>query len=101
MATHFLFPAHPLRSTAVEEMFADQLAALSEAGFSTSVCPDPVIREGKPLRNVPPGATVVYRGWMLNAADYHRLTRAIESASAEPFTPDTAYLAAHHLPGTR
>src|SRR4051812_48211522 len=98
MATHFLFPSHPLRATAVEEIFADQLAALSHAGFSTSLCPDSVIQDGRPLRNVPPGATVVYRGWMLNASEYHRLTKAIESAAAEPFTPTASYLAAHHLP---
>jgi hypothetical protein len=98
MRFHFLFSAHPLDPTAVEEMFAEQFAALREAGFSASVCPDSVIRAGKPLRNIPFGATVVYRGWMLNAADYRKLVQAITSASAMPLISPAAYLAAHHLP---
>jgi hypothetical protein len=98
MTTHFLFPAHPLKATAVEEMFADQLSAVLESGYSSSLCPDSVIQEGKPLRNVPAGATVVYRGWMLNAKDYARLAQAIGDASATPLTSTGSYLAAHHLP---
>jgi hypothetical protein len=98
MSTHFLFPAHPLRPTTVEEMFADQFAAFESAGYSVSVCPDAVIQNDKPLRNIPPGATVVYRGWMLHQTDYTRLTQAIAGASAAPLTSPSAYLAAHHLP---
>lgn len=81
MAMHFLFPSHPLRPTDVEEMFADQLAALRGAGFTASMCPDSVIDDGKPLRGVPAGATVVYRRWMLNASEYKRLLGAIAAAS--------------------
>src|SRR5687768_7042408 len=98
MGTHFIFPTDPLRPTAVEEMFADQWAAARDAGYSTSLCPDSVIQDDKPLRNVPPGATVVYRGWMLKAAEYHRLADAIAGASATPLTSTAAYVAAHHLP---
>jgi hypothetical protein len=79
-------------------MFADQLAAVRGAGYSASLCPDSVIQHDKPLRNVPPGATVVYRGWMLNAAEYGRLGRAIAGASATPLTSTESYLATHHLP---
>ena len=98
MGIHFLFPAHPLRSTVVEETFADQRAALKAAGYSVSLCSDSAIHDSKPLPNVPPGATVVYRGWMLNAAEYARLVQAIDEASATPMTPTNLYLAAHHLP---
>jgi hypothetical protein len=98
VATHFLFPSHPLRPTVVEQMFADQLAALRDRGFSASLCPDSVIQEGKPLRGVPLGASVVYRGWMLNSSEYERLIHAIAAASATPFTSASSYLAAHHLP---
>ena len=79
-------------------MFADQLEAVQAAGFSASFCPDSVIQENKPLRNISPGAVVVYRGWMLKAAEYTRLTQAIEQASATPMTSCQAYLSAHHLP---
>src|SRR3954451_15428251 len=98
MPTHFIFPASPLRPTTVDEMFADQFAAFANAGFSTSLCPDPVTQSGKALRNIPAGATVVYRGWMFNATEYQRLVHAIESAVAKPLTSAAAYLAAHHLP---
>ena len=37
MTTHFLFPTHPLKATAVEEMFADQLSAVRESGYSASL----------------------------------------------------------------
>src|SRR4051812_34067839 len=98
MKLHFLFPAHPLQPSEVDEMFADQLSAVRECGYSTSLCPDPVIQERKPLRNVPSGTTVVYRGWMMNALEYGRLAAAINSASATALTSPTSYLAAHHLP---
>jgi hypothetical protein len=87
-----------MRPTAVDDMFADQLTALRDAGFSASVCPDSVIQQGKSLRDVPVGATVVYRGWMLNAIQYSRLAEAIVLASATPITPPGSYLATHHLP---
>jgi hypothetical protein len=95
---HFLFPSHPLRPTLVEEIFADQFAAVQAAGFSASLCPDSVIQDGKPLRSIPGGSVVVYRGWMLNAAQYGRLVAAIEQASATPLTSTDSYLRAHHLP---
>jgi hypothetical protein len=98
MRFHFLFPSHPLKSTALDETFADQHGALRAAGFSASLCPDAVIAGLKPLRDIPPGATVVYRGWMLNAGEYGRLADAIIAASAAPLTTPRAYLAAHHLP---
>jgi hypothetical protein len=98
MYLHFLFPANPLRPTEVDETFADQRAALRDAGFSASLCPDAVIQSDAPLRNVPAGATVVYRGWMLDAAEYARLAAAVSAAGATPLTSPEAYLAAHHLP---
>jgi hypothetical protein len=79
-------------------MFADQFEAVRRAGYTASLCPDSVIRDDRPLRNVPPGATVVYRGWMLNATEYARLAQAVRDASATPLTSPDAYLATHHLP---
>jgi hypothetical protein len=95
---HFLFPAHPFKPMAVDDTFADQWAAVQAAGFTTSTVPDAVFRQGRPLRSVPAGGTVVYRGWMLDAADYARLADAVIAASAALLVPPAAYLAAHHLP---
>ncbi|HEV7301124.1 MAG TPA: ATP-grasp domain-containing protein [Tepidisphaeraceae bacterium] len=98
MPTHFLFSAHPLRASLVEEMFGDQYGAVQAAGFTASVCPDAALRAARPLRDIPAGATIVYRGWMLNAGDYARLAGAVGDAGAGLLTSPAAYLAAHHLP---
>jgi hypothetical protein len=95
---HFLFPCDPLNPRAPDDMFADQMRALEAAGFSTSLCSDEVIEGARGLAGIPPGSSVVYRGWMLNAEEYGRLAAAIESSGATPFTSVSEYLAAHHLP---
>jgi hypothetical protein len=79
-------------------MFADQWSALTEAGFSASLCSDAVLAGTKPLRNVPPGCDVVYRGWMVKGEEYSALTRAIEQCGAKAFTSPQEYQATHHLP---
>jgi hypothetical protein len=81
-----------------DEMFAEQRGALAEAGFGASECPDAVPAGARPLCDVPPGATVVYRGWMLNAREYETLAAAIEACGATPLTSPREYLLAHHLP---
>jgi ATP-grasp domain, R2K clade family 3 len=93
---HFLFP-NGSTPDAPDEMFADQHAALTAAGFTASICPDSVLAGVKPLRGVPPGSTVVYRGWMATAVEYAALVRAIEQAGAVPLTSPREYLTAHHL----
>lgn len=95
---HFLFPSHPLRRPVIDEMFADQRSAAIDAGFTSSLCPESSLRDGRPLMNIPAGATVVYRGWMLNAPDYEALTRAVAAAGGVPLTSPATYLATHHLP---
>ena len=94
---HFLFP-NGSTPGAPDEMFADQHAALTAAGFTASVCTDSVLSGARPLRGVPPGSTVVYRGWMATADEYAALVRAVERCEAEPLTFPDKYLAAHHLP---
>jgi hypothetical protein len=79
-------------------MFADQWAALTQAGFSASLCSDAVLAGTKPLRNVPPGSQVVYRGWMINGKEYSTLVRTIEQCDATAFISPSEYLAAHYLP---
>jgi hypothetical protein len=95
---HFLFPADPLDPRRIDESFAAQRDAFRAAGFTTSLVPDRVLDGDGALLNVPPEATAVYRGWMVNAAQYERLARAIADAGATPLTSPEAYLATHHLP---
>lgn len=97
LVLHFLFPTGS-RAEAPDEMFADQMAALTAFGFTTSLCSDTVLLGRKPLQGVPPESTVVYRGWMLTADEYVALIEAIERCGARPYTTLQQYLAAHHLP---
>ncbi len=95
---HFLFPRDSTVPNCPDEIFADQLAALSAAGFSASLCPDEVFSGKAPLRNIPTASEVVYRGWMVKAGEYETLARSIEKCGAKAFTSPTEYLATHHLP---
>jgi hypothetical protein len=95
---HFLFPRALDEPKEADSFFAEQRTVLAEAGHSTSLLDDAVLQEGRPLRGIPPGATVVYRGWMLNTTEYNTLVAAIESAGGTAMTSVSAYLAAHHLP---
>ena len=96
---HFLFPSHPLDPVVPDELFVEQYKALVSRGFSVSLFPESVIREGASLRNIPLAGRVVYRGWMLKRDEYTTLTDAITRAGATPFTTPIQYVAAHHLPG--
>jgi hypothetical protein len=94
---HFIFPKGS-RPDVPDEMFADQQAALTAAGFTSSLCSDAVLAGVKPLGGVPAGSTVVYRGWMATEEEYEALVRAIKQCDAVPFTNLAQYLTAHHLP---
>ena len=65
VAIHFIFPRDSAEPAQPEQMFADQWVALTSVGFSASLCSDDVLAATKPLRNIPSGSQVVYRGWML------------------------------------
>lgn len=95
---HFVFPRDSAEPACPDEMFADQWSALMRAGFSASLCSDAMLAGTKPLQNVPTGATVVYRGWMVTVEQYAALTTAIDRCEATAFTSVAEYLATHHLP---
>jgi hypothetical protein len=98
MAVHFIFPTDPGDPSYPDEIFIDQWTALTKAGFSASLCSDPVLTGSRPLRNVPPSCQVVYRGWMVKKEEYVALFRAIERCGAIAFIGPDEYLATHHLP---
>ena len=98
MPIHFVISRDSAEPSRPEEMFADQWSALTQAGFSASLCSDAVLAGTKPLQNVPPGSVVVYRGWMVKGEEYAALARAIEQCGAKVFTGPQEYLATHHLP---
>ena len=79
-------------------MFADQVEAPTVAGFSCSLGSGAALAGMKPLRGIPLGSRVVYRGWMMNGEKYGVMVEAIERCGATPFTGLREYLATHHLP---
>ncbi len=95
---HFLFPSHPLNPKRPDETFSDQIEAFMAAGYTVSLCPDAVIEGTQPLRGVPVGSEVIYRGWMLDAVGYKHLEEAINAAPSQLLTSLDSYLAAHYLP---
>src|SRR3954467_12499380 len=95
---HFLFPSDSLDPRSPDDIFVEQLAALNEVGFSTSLLPEEVLVEGKRLKGIPQNGQVIYRGWMLTADEYGRLAEAIEAAGGVPYISPEEYLAGHHLP---
>jgi hypothetical protein len=95
---HFLFPSDTLDPRSPDDFFCEQLAALKEVGFSTSLFPEEVFLEERRLKGIPPGSQVVYRGWMLTANEYGRLVQAIETAGGIPYISQAEYLTGHHLP---
>jgi hypothetical protein len=95
---HFIFPTDSAEPACPEEMFADQWAALTNIGYTASLCSDAVLTGTKALKNVPAGCQVVYRGWMVKAEAYTVLVRAVERCGATPFISPKEYLATHYLP---
>jgi hypothetical protein len=98
VAIHFVFPMDSAEPSRPEEMFAEQWSALTQAGFTASLCSDAVLAGTNPLRHVPLGAQVVYRGWMVKGEEYAALARATEQCGAKIVTSTEEYLATHHLP---
>jgi hypothetical protein len=92
---HFLFPTDPLNPRQVDEAFRPQMEALRSLGHSASLFS---MESGQLRGPLPEGATVVYRGWMLDASEYEKLIDRIRARGAEPLIPLETYLSCHHLP---
>lgn len=97
---HFLFPSDPLEPKDPDDIFSEQAEAMRGLGFGTSLFSLEELQIGNfKLRGpIPQSATVVYRGWMLNAVDYQKLVDFIGARGAVPLTSVEAYLSCHHLP---
>jgi hypothetical protein len=97
MTLAFAFPSDELSPYKIDDIFEAQAQELSDCGFPTWTIK---IDEGK-LRTCGDdlrGATVIYRGWMLNAEEHKTLSHIVQSREATLFTSTEQYLAAHHIP---
>jgi hypothetical protein len=97
---HFLFPSDPLDPKEADDIFREQAEAMRELGFGVSLfsLEDLQIGNFRIRGPIPQGATVVYRGWMMEAAEYQKLVELIRSRGATSLTSLEAYLSCHHLP---
>jgi hypothetical protein len=96
----FLVPSDPSEPKEADGIFRDQVAALRECGFGVTLFSLEELQVGNarvrgPIRA---GATVVYRGWMLQSTDYEKVIALIRARGAIPLTSLADYLACHHLP---
>lgn len=101
---HLLYPTSPLRSKQPDEQFEAEVEAVRGAGFEVSLFSledfqGGTFRAFPPLpRNTDILSDILYRGWMMSAAEYEALVLAVSRAGARPVTDLQAYLASHHLP---
>ncbi|MHA3774761.1 ATP-grasp domain-containing protein [Verrucomicrobiota bacterium sgz303538] len=97
---HLLYPSDPLKTRQADEYYGAEYEAVRSAGFSTSVFSLEEFQCGsfRAFPAIPVDVKVLYRGWMLGAADYESLVQAIRKVGAQPFTDLSSYLGAHHLP---
>ncbi|WP_407570530.1 ATP-grasp domain-containing protein [Deinococcus altitudinis] len=91
-----LFPADYFRASQPDELYAEQATAFARLGFGVSTFAFEGNRQFRPP--LEPGDLVLYRGWMLDAAEYGALGDAVQAAGGQLFTSTCAYLNAHHLP---
>jgi hypothetical protein len=97
---HFVYPQSILTPSIPDEMFQEEVDALSHAGHSVSLINSERLETGiAKIRPEPmPGATVAYRGWMLNPNDYSNLADSIIAGGGRPLTTLDEYLSTHYLP---
>jgi len=97
---HFLFPSDPLDPKEADDIFGEQADAMRTRGFGVSLFSLEELQMGnfKIRGAIPQGATVVYRGWMMDEGEYGKLVDMIHSRGAIPLTSLSSYLNCHHLP---
>ena len=97
---HLLYPTSPLRSKQPDEQYAVEVEVVRAAGFELSLFSLEDFQSGT-FRAFPPlprDTDILYRGWMLSAAEYEALGLAVSRAEARLFTNFQKYLASHYLP---
>jgi hypothetical protein len=96
---HFLVPSDPLNRNAADEIYAEEAAALSEAGLVSLFSFEDFEGGTFRPRPVPPlGSEVVYRGWMMMPDSYERLASAVADRGSRMLTSPYYYRLCHYLP---
>jgi hypothetical protein len=96
---HLLYPSSPLSRQTPDEQFAAEVNAIRMAGFQISLFSLEDFQGGvfRASPAIPTGSEVLYRGWMLSAAEYEALLSALP-AGTRPVIDLQMYLSSHYLP---
>ena len=97
---HLLYPANPLGPRDPDEQYVQESKVAAEMGFEYSIFSFEDLLAGKfrPIPELPPGDTIVYRGWMMKPQEYFRFHAAICATGAVPLTSPQQYELCHYLP---
>ncbi|MEU5659801.1 ATP-grasp domain-containing protein [Streptomyces sp. NPDC047737] len=99
----FLFCRDPLRPGGADPQFAPEAAVLRRAGARVVLVDHDALLAGDAgaaVERVPRGSGAYrYRGWMVPAARYEELERALAARDCALVTDAAAYRSAHELPG--
>jgi hypothetical protein len=100
MSLYLLYPGNPLRRNEPDELYAEEWAAARDLGCNSSLFPFEAFLAGtfRARPSLPPGGTVLYRGWMLTPDAYKRLHSEIALVGAELLTSLEQYELCHYLP---
>jgi hypothetical protein len=95
-----LYPSNPLRGGESDEQFAPEVEAVLAAGVEVFFFSLEEFQAGefRTSPRIPAGSTVLYRGWMLSAAEYEKLASALIEPGAKSLIPVKEYLSNHYLP---
>lgn len=93
---HFLYPCLPYQPRTVDPLWAPEYEWVRAHGLATGLVDldNDKVWLGPTVLSAAPLAKVLYRGWMLTAADYDRLAQLVPLAIAP-----AAYLSSHHATG--
>lgn len=95
-----LVPCDPLDRRRVDPHFQAQARSARDAGVPVArIDHDALSRPEEAVAGVPPGSDAVYRGWMMTAAEYEAMEKALTARGVQLRTAAPEYRTAHELPG--
>lgn len=101
--TAMLYCQDPLNPRATDQHFANEARAARELGARVALLDHDALLGGdaeRAVERVPHGiGPLWYRGWMIPAAAYDELARALGNRGADLMVTAEAYRSAHELPG--
>jgi hypothetical protein len=95
-----LFPSDPFQSKNPDENYLEETVAARSIGIEYSLFSFEEFQSGtfRPRPRFESGQRVVYRGWMMRAAEYRRLWEDVAACGAGLETTPECYELCHYLP---